>query len=87
MYEAKEVIEVLRLHHSEKLYQALSEIIDDPISPADEIRKYKSLFDEGIISEEEFRKRRRNCSIKKGVFMGTVPTLRSLGLFASKLDG
>ncbi|WP_342753189.1 SHOCT domain-containing protein [Shouchella clausii] len=28
-------------------------------SPADEIRKYKSLFDEGIISEEEFEKKKK----------------------------
>ncbi|PAD46215.1 hypothetical protein CHH65_18635 [Shouchella clausii] len=58
MYEAKEVIEVLRLHHSEKLYQALSKHTMT-FSPADEIRKYKSLFDEGIISEEEFEKKKK----------------------------
>ncbi|MBU8597785.1 SHOCT domain-containing protein [Alkalihalobacillus clausii] len=58
MYEAKEVIESLRLHHSEKLYQALSKHTMTA-SPADEIRKYKSLLDDGIISEEEFEKKKK----------------------------
>lgn len=58
MHEAKQIIESLRLHHSEKLHQTLSKHTS-AFSPADEIRKYKSLLDDGIISEEEFEKKKK----------------------------
>ena len=33
---------------------------DAPVSGADEIRKYRQLADEGIITEEEFEKKKRD---------------------------
>ena len=53
----------LRLQELKKLVQALDRYANpveqtpehiQALSPADEIRKYKSLFDDGIITEEEF---------------------------------
>ena len=32
-------------------------------SPADEIRKYKELFDEGIITAEEFEKKKKELLV------------------------
>lgn len=58
MYEAKAVIERLRVYHSEKLYHSISKP-SLKTSPADEIRKYKTLLDDGIISEEEFEKKKQ----------------------------
>ncbi|WP_406682619.1 SHOCT domain-containing protein [Shouchella clausii] len=53
MLEAKELILALKRYHENQVHST------DSLSPADEIRKYKSLFDEGIISEEEFEKKKK----------------------------
>ncbi|WP_259406069.1 SHOCT domain-containing protein [Shouchella clausii] len=53
MLEAKELILALKRYHENQVHST------DSLSPADEIRKYKSLLDDGIISEEEFEKKKK----------------------------
>ena len=43
MLEAKELILALKRYHENQVHST------DPLSPAEEIRKYKSLLDDGII--------------------------------------
>ncbi|MBM7837091.1 K+/H+ antiporter YhaU regulatory subunit KhtT [Alkalihalobacillus xiaoxiensis] len=59
MYEAKQLIERLRAYHADKPYQAVTQPAQSSSrSAADEIRAFKSLLDEGIISEEEFEQKK-----------------------------
>ena len=56
MVEAKELIETLQAYYTREGL-SVQQVVDS--SPADDIRKYKTLLDDGIISEEEFEKKKQ----------------------------
>lgn len=61
---AQEIMSLLQLIvNKQKEHPAMTQqstiVINQPTSPIDEIRKYKALMDEGIISKEEFEEKKR----------------------------
>lgn len=39
-------------------YKSASDVISQPVSDAEELKKFKELFDSGVITEEEYNKKK-----------------------------